>query len=110
MSPRLLSADAAVEPLPVPVPAGQEVLAGAPSARAAELAPDGSVGVWEMTAGSVSDVEADEVFVVVAGRGTVAFEDGEVLALAPGAVVRLREGERTTWTVEQTLRKVYWAV
>ncbi len=67
------------------------------------------VGVWEMTPGTEQDTEVDEVFVVLAGHGTVVFADGEVVALAPGVAVRLRAGERTTWTVTETLRKVYVA-
>ena len=63
-----------------------------------------------MEPGVDHDTEADEVFVVLAGRGTVEFEDGEVVTLAPGVAVRLRAGERTTWTVTETLRKVYVAL
>jgi len=65
------------------------------------------VGVWEMTAGTATDVEADEVFVVLTGSATVTFADGARLDLQPGMVVRLREGEQTTWAVHETLRKVY---
>lgn len=71
---------------------------------------DAEVGLWGMEPGVDHDTEADEVFVVLAGRGTVAFEDGEVVTLAPGVAVRLRAGERTTWTVTETLRKVYVAL
>lgn len=67
------------------------------------------VGLWSMAPGTEQDTEADEVFVVLAGRGTVTFEDGEVVDLAPGVAVRLRAGERTTWTVTEALRKVYVA-
>jgi uncharacterized protein len=67
------------------------------------------VGVWEMAPGTEQDTEVDEVFVVLAGRGTVTFDDGEVVELAPGVVVRLRAGERTTWVVTEALRKVYVA-
>jgi len=49
------------------------------------------------------------VFVVLAGRGSVTFEDGETIALRPGVAVRLRAGECTTWTVSETIRKVYVA-
>lgn len=70
---------------------------------------DVEVGVWEMAPGTEQDTEVDEVFVVLAGRGTVTFADGEVVALAPGVAVRLRAGERTTWTVTEALRKVYVA-
>jgi len=45
---------------------------------------------------------------VLSGRATLTFEtSGETLQLTPGIVVRLREGERTTWTVHETIRKVY---
>ena len=68
------------------------------------------VGLWEMAPGTDHDTEVDEVFVVLAGRGTVTFEDGETIDLLPGVAVRLRAGERTTWVVTETLRKVYVAV
>ena len=87
--------------------------------RTADLGPDRTlvlgavgeteVGVWTMEPGTEGDTEVDEVFVVLAGRGSVAFEDGEVITLGPGVAVRLRAGERTTWTVTETLRKVYVA-
>ena len=80
--------------------------------EAAPLAELGAaeVGLWEMAPGTDHDTEADEVFVVLAGRGTVTFEDGEAIDLAPGVAVRLRAGERTTWVVTETLRKVYVAL
>jgi uncharacterized cupin superfamily protein len=66
------------------------------------------VGVWEMTPGVMSDVEADEVFVVLSGSATVEFADGSpALRLSPGDVVRLAAGSATIWTVTDTLRKVY---
>ena len=68
------------------------------------------VGLWCMEPGTDHDTEVDEVFVVLAGRGTVEFEDGEVVTLTPGVAVRLKAGERTTWTVTEKLRKVYVAL
>lgn len=85
-----------------------DVLAGA-TGPLAELG-GAAIGTWEMAPGTDHDTEVDEVFVVLAGRGTVTFEDGEVVELAPGVAVRLRAGERTTWVVTETLRKVYAAV
>jgi uncharacterized protein len=75
----------------------------------AELADLGGagIGLWEMGPGEDHDTEADEVFVVLAGTGTVAFEDGTTLDLRPGVVVRLHAGDRTVWTVTETLRKLY---
>ena len=85
------------------------VVDGRPAAgsRALATVAGAEVGIWEHTVGTSTDVEVDEVFVVLAGRGTVAFEDGEVIDLAPGVAVRLTAGERTTWRVEDALRKVY---
>jgi len=67
------------------------------------------VGLWAMAPGAAEDTEVDEVCLVLAGRGTVAFDDGEVVDLAPGVVLQLRAGEHTTWTVTETIRKVYVA-
>ncbi|MBI3225522.1 MAG: cupin domain-containing protein [Mycolicibacterium cosmeticum] len=68
------------------------------------------VGIWEMTPGEMTDVEADEVFVVLSGAATVEFADGATpLTLGPGDVVRLAAGTETVWTVTETLRKVYLA-
>ncbi|WP_067572813.1 cupin domain-containing protein [Nocardia acidivorans] len=64
-------------------------------------------GIWQITPGVVTDTEADELFVVLSGRATVAIEGGPTLELGPGDACVLREGDRTTWTVHETLRKVY---
>lgn len=55
------------------------------------------------------DTEADEIFVVLTGAGTVDSENGERLDLSPGVVVRLSAGERTTWSITSTLHKVWVA-
>lgn len=115
--------DAATLPLAhEPLPA-ETVLAGAPTAAfttlvgvGAGVGSDGGadgveIGVWEMTPGTASDVETDEVFVVLAGHATIAFDDPALpdLAVGPGSVVRLAEGQRTVWTVTETLRKIFIA-
>ncbi|MFM9367230.1 cupin domain-containing protein [Streptomyces sp. Da 82-17] len=64
-------------------------------------------GIWQITPGVVTDTEADELFVVVSGRATVDVEGGDVLELGPGDMAVLRAGDRTTWTVHETLRKAY---
>ena len=92
-----------------PVPAAQAIR-DAPSTAASTLGEFGGleIGVWEMSPGVMTDVEADEVFVVLSGSATVEFADGTpTLALGPGDVVRLAEGAETVWTVTETLRKVY---
>jgi uncharacterized cupin superfamily protein len=92
-----------------PVSADQ-VVAGSPTTGIHEI--DESTGVWEMTPGAMSDVEVDELFVVLAGEATVGFIDPALpsIELRPGSVVRLEAGMRTVWTVRETLRKVYIAL
>ncbi|WAY20853.1 cupin domain-containing protein [Mycolicibacterium fortuitum] len=90
----------------------QSVMHGSPTTGHRELASlsDMSIGVWEHTPGVSRDVESDEVFVVLTGDATVAFDDGSpAIDLRPGSLARLYTGQRTTWTVRQTLRKVYIA-
>ena len=67
------------------------------------------VGLWAAGPGEDRDVEVDEVFLVLAGEGSVSFEDGSSIDLGPGVLVRLREGDRTTWTITKRLRKLYLA-
>jgi uncharacterized protein len=67
------------------------------------------VGLWEAGPGTDVDVEADEVFLVLTGAGAVRFADGSAIDLRPGVLVRLYEGDRTTWVVTERLRKLYLA-
>ncbi len=71
------------------------------------LSGDGKIGLWEAGPGRDVDVEVDEVFVVLAGAGTVSFADGSSLDLRPGAVVRLLAGDATQWVITERLRKLY---
>ena len=108
MTDRVLAADAASHELE-PYDAG-EVVAGSPTAGLAALDTVGgaSVGIWELSEGTVRDTEVDEVFVVLAGDATVRFLSSDVaVELRPGMVVRLEAGERTEWEIRSTLRKVY---
>ena len=91
--------------------AADQVVSGDPATRFVDLdeASGRSIGVWEHSAGASTDVEAGEVFVVLAGDATLEFDDPALPAvgLRPGSIVRLEAGMRTTWTVRETLRKVY---
>lgn len=88
-----------------------EVVSGEPVVSLLELdvSLDGTVerGVWQITPGVVRDVEADELFVVISGRATIEVEGGPTLEVGPGDSAVLPEGARTTWTIHETLRKVY---
>ncbi len=87
----------------------QSSVSGDPRVGLAEIAaaPGIEVGVWAHTAGVSTDVETDEVFVVLAGRATVECADGTVLEVGPGDVGVLPPGIATRWTVHEDLRKVY---
>ncbi|MFE1951584.1 MULTISPECIES: cupin domain-containing protein [Streptomyces] len=100
--------DVTLEPEPLD-PA--QIVSGTPEVTGAVLweSADGKQlrGIWQITPGVVTDTEADELFVVVSGRATVEVEGGDTLELGPGTAAVLREGDRTTWTVHETLRKAY---
>lgn len=108
MNPGTVTDAAALAPAMTPVSADQ-VVAGAPATGLVELTD--TIGVWEHTPGTSTDVEVDEVFVVLSGSATVSFEEPALPAieLRPGSIVQLTAGMRTVWTVRETLRKVYIA-
>lgn len=89
--------------------ATEDVVAGVPTTGLTALHSDGGVevGVWEISSGVVTDIEMDEVFVVLSGRGRVEFADGSGILMSAGTVVLLEAGDRTTWFIYETLRKVY---
>lgn len=66
-------------------------------------------GIWEHSTGVSTDVEQDEMFVIIAGRGRIVLDDGSVLELRPGTVGVLRAGEVTRWEIDEPLRKVWFA-
>ncbi|MGK5551747.1 cupin domain-containing protein [Actinomadura kijaniata] len=106
MSFALSVAAAELEPDPLDPVA---VVAGDPEVSTLVLHSDDRVerGIWQITPGTVTDTEADEIFTVVSGRATIEIEDGPTLEVGPGDVGVLTAGARTTWTVHETLRKVY---
>ena len=100
--------DADLEPDPLDP---SQIIAGSPEVSGKVLweSEDGRQirGIWQITPGTVSDTEANELFVVVSGRATIAVEDGGTFDVGPGDACVLREGDRTVWTVHETLRKAY---
>jgi uncharacterized cupin superfamily protein len=91
-----------------PIPAGK-LEAGTPRAGAVTVpAVTGlAAGIWEHTAGVSTDVEVDEVFVVLRGRATIEVEGGPTLEVGPGDLGVLEAGARTRWVVHEDLRKVF---
>jgi len=92
-------------------PVIQKVLDGDPKIRhrIIDMSPDGRVerGLWELSVGTITDEEYDEMFVVVKGRATVQFIDGPTIEIGPGDVGLLQARAKTIWTVHETLRKAY---
>ncbi len=97
------------------LPAGAVVHAADVALEHAAVSPmqvvDGAptVGVWECTAVSSTDVEVDEVSVVISGRARIDFVSPALpsIEVGPGDVFRLESGMKTVWTVKETLRKIY---
>lgn len=107
-------ADALALDIPtVPVPTAQ-IAAGQPETGSLALTDwaDREVGVWVMTPGAMTDVEADELCIIIAGAGVVHRTiDGvrREQGLRPGAVFQLIDGEETLWVVSERVRKIYLA-
>lgn len=101
--------DAATLELALEALPADQVLEGSPATGLVELTE--TIGVWEHTPGTSTDVEVDEVFVVLSGSATVSFDDPALapIELRAGSVARLTAGMRTVWTVRETLRKIYIA-
>ncbi len=100
---RLLTADVAA------VETRNDLVSGALASASAELGVLAGldIGVWDAGPGEESDVETDEVFLVLSGRGRVTFADGSFVELRPGVLVRLHAGDQTHWSISERLRKLY---
>ena len=69
-------------------------------------------GLWEMSAGAMRDVEGEEVFLVVSGTGRIEVDEPSQpdVVLAPGMLVRLEDGMKTRWFIDEApLRKLFIA-
>jgi len=89
----------------------EQVKFGNPKTSALTLAEskDGAeAGLWRCTPGVVTDTEVHESFLVITGKGTLDFEDGRSIDLEPGVTVTFEGGEKTTWTVKETILKAFW--
>jgi uncharacterized cupin superfamily protein len=89
----------------------EQVVDGSPTTGIAALTEldDWELGVWEITPGTVTDVEVDEIFIVLRGHATLTRGDGTQVELVAGSIGRLDDGEETEWQVHDTLRKIYLA-
>lgn len=107
---KVAAADVALEHAPV---SPEQVVDGAPTVGEVVLGEVAGVeiGVWECTPGVSTDIEVDEVSMVISGRARIDFVAPPLpsIELGPGDVFRLEAGMKTVWTVMETLRKVYVA-
>lgn len=90
---------------------GDQIFSGHPQTGFVELGTFSGVdiGIWEHSVGISTDIETDEVFIVLSGTATIEFLDSkeEHITVHPGSIVQLEEGMNTRWNVTETLRKIY---
>jgi uncharacterized cupin superfamily protein len=113
LSPRLVS-QALLEALNYEPVEADKVVDGFPTTGYKELGVWNGVevGIWEMTPGSMTDTEVEEIFIVIAGEAILTRTiDGEEVSveLSPGVVCHLEAGEENRWDVRVALRKIYIA-
>jgi len=102
---RLISADVLAEALDADSVSAELATAHKALATLGEV----EVGLWSAGPGVDTDVEVDEVFLVLSGQGAVEFDDSSVIELRPGVLVRLHAGDQTTWQITERLTKLYLA-
>jgi uncharacterized cupin superfamily protein len=68
-------------------------------------------GIWEVTPGTFSSSRDGytEICQIISGRATIAEADGTTFEIGPGSFVVTTAGWEGTWTVHETLRKM-WVV
>ena len=101
----LVRGNASIEHSPI---SSEQVVTGRPTTGIVEIEASGlDIGLWEHSVGVSSDVEVDEIFVILSGSAEIDFKDGPSLTVGPGDVVQLQAGDQTTWNVKEPLRK-FW--
>lgn len=94
------AADVALEHAPVPP---EQTIEGAPTVGGVALgkAAGAEIGVWECAAGTSTDIEVEEVSVVISGRARIDFASPALpsIEIGPGDVIRLEAGMKTVWAV-----------
>ena len=71
-----------------------------------------SVGIWDCQAGSWT-IEAhpnNELCVIIEGGANIVDGDGESFDVKTGDAFVLRQGLKTTWTVDNYVKKIYTVV
>ncbi len=68
-------------------------------------------GIWEVTPGTFASTRPgyDEICQILSGSATITEEDGNSFEVGPGSLFVTPAGWRGTWTIHETLRKM-WVV
>ncbi len=64
-------------------------------------------GIWKAEPGVHANLPGQETVVVLEGKATVTGQNGDSIDVAAGDLVFVDAGEVATWTVHETLRKVF---
>jgi len=110
----LNQAQGAIETLPaLEATPGYSNIKGSPTAsiRFDQGQPDSKhrLGVWMCTPGSFSCIEkGDELQTLLEGSLTLILEDGSEHQFGPGDSFFTEKGERVTWQINETVKKVYF--
>jgi hypothetical protein len=84
---------------------------GEPFESIREISSDGPLesGVWECTPGSFPSSREgySEFMYFLAGDATITDADGTEHRVGPGVALQLSDGWRGSWTIRETVRKVY---
>ena len=64
-------------------------------------------GVWQAAPGTHANLPGQETVYVVSGKATVSGTNGNSVEVSAGDIVVVDVGEIATWTVHETVRKVF---
>ncbi|AHK35242.1 hypothetical protein OPAG_09272 [Rhodococcus opacus PD630] len=98
------------DPLTIELTDNQRAASTAPVRSARLYSNDESTqfhGVWEAEPGVHDDYLGQETVVILRGRATITGSSGHTVDVQAGDLVIIDPGEKTTWTVHETIRKVF---
>ena len=92
---------------------GYDVIEGNPRASisidAGSVNSKSRLGIWMCTPGTFSAIEkGDELQTIIDGQLTLISEDGDQADFAPGDSFYTVKGERLTWKITKTVKKVFF--
>lgn len=103
--------DARTQELGAPLIKETSVTPGQTEASARLWGRDGeATGIWEVTPGEFKSTRPgfDEVCYILSGTGTITEPDGTSFELHPGTLFVTPAGWEGSWTIRETLRKVWF--